>query len=108
MRYLAAFLLIIVGGGPALANEDGDPVAGQVIAAAECAACHAIAETGASPNPAAPPFRTFGSKWPIENLQEALAEGLSVGHSEMPEFIFEPREIDDLLAFLLTIQEQGP
>ncbi len=71
---LAALMLAV--SGPALAIEGGDPVAGRAIAEAECAMCHAIDKTGASPNAAAPPFRTFSSKWPIEDLEEALAEGL--------------------------------
>ena len=108
MRALLASLALATCCGTALAIDDGDPVAGQAIAASECAFCHAIDWFSASPNPAAPPFRTFGAKWPVEDLQEALAEGLSVGHSEMPEFIFEEKQIGDLIAFLLAIQETKP
>jgi cytochrome c len=88
-------------GTPSIAS---DPVAGQRIAEAECSKCHAIGKEGASPLPAAPPFRTFAKKWPVEDLQEALAEGMSVGHGPMPEFIFEPEEVFDLIAYLLTVQ----
>jgi mono/diheme cytochrome c family protein len=82
-----------------------DPDAGLAIARAECASCHAIGKEGESPLPAAPPFRNFSQKWPVEYLQEALAEGMSVGHGPMPEFIFEPEEISDLVAYLVTIQQ---
>jgi mono/diheme cytochrome c family protein len=101
-------VLLAVCGETALAIEGGDPVAGRAIAEAECAKCHAIGESDMSPHPAAPPFRTFSAKWPVEDLQEALAEGLTVGHSDMPEFIFEEREIGDLIAFLQSIQEKAP
>jgi mono/diheme cytochrome c family protein len=82
-----------------------DPDAGFAIARAECAGCHAIGKEGASPLPAAPPFQNLSQKWPVEYLQEALAEGMSVGHGPMPEFIFEPKEISDLVAYLFTIQQ---
>jgi mono/diheme cytochrome c family protein len=108
MKGLLALLLLTACCRTALAIEGGDPAAGQAIAQAECAMCHAIGQSDRSPNPASPPFRTLGSKWPVEHLQEALAEGLTVGHSDMPEFIFEEQEIGDLIAFLLAIQEKKP
>jgi hypothetical protein len=33
-------------------------------------------------------------------LQEALAEGVVTAHPAMPEFMFEPDEIGDLIAYL--------
>jgi cytochrome c len=69
-----------------------------------CARCHSVTRAGDSPNSAAPPFRTLSRKYPIDSLSEALAEGLSVGHSEMPEFIFDPDEITAILAYLKSIQ----
>jgi cytochrome c len=71
-----------------------------------CSRCHAIGRAGASPHPAAPPFRTLSRKYPIEGLAETLAEGLSVGHPDMPEFVFEPDEIAAILAYLKSIQER--
>jgi hypothetical protein len=40
-------------------------------------------------------------------LAEALAEGIVTGHGpiRMPEFVFSPEEIDDLLAYLRSVQE---
>jgi hypothetical protein len=54
----------------------------------------------------APPFRTLARKYPIDELAESLAEGLSVGHPDMPEFVFEPDDIIAILAYLNSIQEQ--
>jgi mono/diheme cytochrome c family protein len=108
MRIVSTLALLTFGLGHALAMEGGDPAAGRAIAEAKCSVCHAIGKAGASPNPAAPPFRSFSSKWPVEDLAEALGEGLSVGHSEMPEFIFEESDIGDLIAFLLSIQDNSP
>ena len=78
---------------------------GEESLSANCARCHAIGRTGASPHPAAPPFRSLSHKYPIEGLAEALAEGLSVGHPDMPEFVFEPDDIAAILAYLNSIQE---
>ena len=81
-----------------------DPSVGLRIAEAECAGCHAVGREGRSPLPAAPAFREFGRRWSID--QGALGERVSVAHGDMPEFIFEPDEIADLVAYLLSIQEK--
>ena len=39
-------------------------------------------------------------------LAEALAEGLSTGHPDMPEFVFEPQEINAILTYLQV--DPGP
>ena len=81
-----------------------DAGAGLRIAEAECAGCHAVGREGRSPVPAAPPFREFGRRWSID--QGALGERVSMAHGEMPEFIFEPDEITDLVEYLLSVQEK--
>ncbi len=80
--------------------------AGEKLARQKCASCHSIARNGESPNKAAPPFRTFASKWPLEDLEESLAEGIVTGHEEMPEVVFTPLEIDAFLEFLRSISEK--
>lgn len=72
---------------------------------ANCARCHAIGRTGPSPLESAPPFRTLARKYPLENLSEALAEGIMTGHPAMPQFAFKPVEIDAILAYLQQIAE---
>jgi len=84
--------------------EEPDLFAGRNLAERHCAACHAIGRTGASPNDAAPPFRLFSSRWPIESLAEALAEGIVTGHPDMPTFTFSAGEIDDFLGWLDSVQ----
>jgi len=85
----------------------GDAAAGQRIAAANCAACHAIGLTGESAHANAPPLRTLSQKYPIRSLEEALAEGIIVGHGDMPEFRLEPAEIDALIAYLESVQTRS-
>jgi len=78
---------------------------GQTLVTTNCARCHAVGRAGASPHPAAPLFRTLSRKYPIEGLAEALGQGLSVGHPDMPEFVFEPYEVGAILAYLKSIQD---
>jgi len=77
---------------------------GKAIAQANCARCHAIGLTGESPFKPAPPFRTLHLRYPVENLEEALAEGIVVGHTAMPEFRLEPDQIADFIAFLKSLE----
>lgn len=94
---LAAALVGLLGvtSGHAANVKRGSALAGQ-----RCAACHAIGPRGASPNITAPTFRRIANQWPVEQLQEAFAEGIMTGHGPMPEFAFSPADIDDLLAYL--------
>jgi mono/diheme cytochrome c family protein len=80
---------------------------GEGLVTASCSRCHAVGRAGNSTHPQAPPFRTLGQRYPIEVLAEALAEGLSSGHSDMPEFRFEIDDVDAILAYLESIQEKG-
>lgn len=83
--------------------ERPDPRAGKALAEDLCGRCHATGPTGDSPLPQAVPFRDLRTRYPVESLAEALAEGIVTGHEDMPEFRFEPRAIDDLLAWLGTL-----
>lgn len=92
-------------------NSEAAPVAadielGRRLAEINCATCHAIGPTGESRHPMAPPFRTLSRDYPLNSLEEAFAEGILVGHPEMPEFRLTPTEIDHLLAYLNSIQSR--
>jgi cytochrome c len=92
---------------PALAQQGTTPAArGESLLTTNCARCHAVGRTGASRHPAAPPFRTLSRKYKIEGLSEALAEGLSTGHPDMPEFVFAPEEVGAIIDYLQSIQQQ--
>lgn len=92
------------------------PAAGQVsvtergadIAAKQCARCHSIGRTGASPMSLAPPLRDLSKRYPVDNLAEAFAEGIVTGHPAMPRFTFEPREINALLTFIDSLNASEP
>lgn len=77
---------------------------GASFARANCARCHSIDKSGDSPLKIAPPFRTLHTRYPVEALEEALAEGIVTGHPSMPEFRLEPEQIGDFIAFLKTLE----
>jgi cytochrome c len=81
---------------------------GHAIAKEYCARCHAIGKTGESTNPKSPPFRMLSHKYPLTDLEEALSEGIMVGHQgpEMPQFQFDSAQIDALLAYLASVQSK--
>jgi cytochrome c len=70
-----------------------------------CAQCHAIEGVGESPLPTAPPFRTLHLKYPVEDLQRPLAEGV---HPKMPVFQLTPAQAADLMAYLKTLEPAPP
>lgn len=78
---------------------------GQTIAMDLCSGCHAVGRTGVSPHPDALPFRKISMRYPVRDLEEALGEGIFVGHPDMPPFVFAPEDIDALLAFIEAIQD---
>jgi cytochrome c len=88
---------------PAVASE-GRVQRGRVFVETHCAGCHAVGLTGESPLPEAPPFRTLEQRYPVEDLAEALAEGITTGHPSMPEFVLDPAQINDVIAYLKSVQ----
>jgi mono/diheme cytochrome c family protein len=81
---------------------------GRLIAETRCSTCHAIGTQGDSTHPDAKPFRQLSENYPVSNLEEALAEGILVGHPDMPVFVLSPYEIDALITYLESIQEPHP
>jgi cytochrome c len=91
---------------PAAAEDKADlEQRGRTLVASHCSRCHAIDRAGNSPHHEAPPFRTLGRRYPIDSLAEALGEGLFTGHPDMPEFVFEVRDVSAILAYLQSIQQ---
>lgn len=103
-----AVLAVIAPADPALAQGAQRGVQhvqrGVVIARTYCMRCHSIDKVSPSPLTAAPPFRDLHKKYPVERLEEALAEGVVTGHPAMPEFRFEADQIGDFIAFLNSLK----
>jgi cytochrome c len=105
--FLGLFLILsvaIIWTLTATNDEQPSLARGKELLQSNCARCHAIGSSGNSPHAEAPPFRRLGQRYSIDNLAEALAEGLSTGHPDMPEFMFEPEDVGAILAYLHAIQ----
>lgn len=107
MRTLLCALALLFAEGAAdeLRGEHLSLDRGRVIAERECARCHAVGRTGQSPHAKAPPFRELPKRYPVEHLAEALVEGIVVGHGDMPEFLFEPDDVDAILAYMASLEK---
>jgi mono/diheme cytochrome c family protein len=106
MRWLVVVVVVAVLAGCATPERPTN-TRGRELAQHNCGSCHAVGLTGDSPAPEAPPFRTLSRNYRVDNLQEALAEGISVGHPAMPQFQFAPEDVDALIAYLQSIQEDN-
>ncbi len=102
----AAVILLALTPVPVKGQEVLSPAAqrGLVIVRTNCSRCHAIGKIGESPLPIAPPFRTLHEHYPVEDLQEPLAEGIITGHPTMPEFRFDPGQVGDIIAYLKSLE----
>lgn len=102
---LALSMLLLPGlMGTMAAATDGQVQRGKTFVGANCATCHAVGRIGASPLAVAPAFRDLHTKYPVEDLGEALAEGITTGHPTMPQFQLEPDRITDVLAYLKSLE----
>lgn len=96
-------ICVVAASLPAWSSDHG-AARGRRIAETSCAPCHAVGASGVSPKAAAPPFRELGRHYPVESLEEALAEGVMVGHPEMPRVRMKATDIAAFIAYLKTIQ----
>ena len=104
LRRLALLCLCLACASSAAMAQSGRVQRGFTFAQTICSQCHAIGRVGESPIPEAPPFRTLHTRYPVEDLAEAFAEGITTGHPSMPQFQLDPAQINDLLAYLQSIQ----
>ena len=101
MRALIIGSILVSSTCPLLAALSPSAQRGLALARVNCARCHSIDKVSESPLRLAPPFRTLHERYPVESLEEPLAEGLMTGHSahsSEPEFRFEPDQIFDLIS----------
>lgn len=104
---IAAVLILATQPAFAADSKELDAVQqrGEALVTKNCAGCHAVERSGASPRADAPAFRTLGRRYPVEALEEALGEGILSGHPDMPEFVFDGEDVGAIIAYLKLIQE---
>jgi len=101
-------LLAAACASPPDPNATLDPQAaeGRYLVKIHCADCHAIDRHDGSKHPEAPPFRELSKRYPVDSLAESLAEGIVVGHPDMPEFRFRPEDVSAIISWLEAIQDR--
>jgi cytochrome c len=77
---------------------------GKTFVITNCARCHSVDKVTPSPLKIAPPFRTLHLRYPIDTLEESLAEGIVTSHPTMPVFQLEPDQIHDVISYLKTLE----
>lgn len=99
----APILVAVLGLSTVLASAD--PISrGKALVEANCARCHAVGRTDKSSHPDAPAFRVLSLRYPLTDLEEALAEGISTGHPDMPEWVASPDQIEAIIAYIGSLQ----
>jgi mono/diheme cytochrome c family protein len=106
MRIWMAIVALSVGQPwAAAAQEAGDPRAGQRLAREVCAVCHAVERGEAdSPRPDAPSFDRIARTPGMTGM--ALTVALQTSHRTMPNLMFEPTELRDVVAYVLSLKER--
>jgi mono/diheme cytochrome c family protein len=82
----------------------GDPAAGRVIAAAECAQCHRILERDNDPNRTPPDFGAVANMPSFTEL--SMRVFLQTPHGQMPRLQFTRTELDDIIAYLASLRRR--
>jgi cytochrome c len=80
---------------------------GRLIAEANCQRCHSITPTGDSPFVKAPPFRVIARMYNASDIEEALVEGIVVGHPAMPEFQMSPEQAAALTTYIDSLSRSN-
>lgn len=102
---LLAALVSACAAHPRQEPQHASIMRGAALAEQNCASCHAVGREDESAFPGAPPLRALSDRYSIWSLEEALGEGMVVGHPAMPLFQFAPDDVTDLLAYMQSIQE---
>jgi mono/diheme cytochrome c family protein len=87
------------------AEDVGDARRGAYYAQKSCSSCHNVsASDAASPNRQAPGFKK------IANTPGMTVTALTVwsrtSHPSMPNFVIDPKDMDDLIAYILSLKDR--
>ncbi len=100
-----AILAAVIGAAMVFPAAAEDIARGEALLKRLCAPCHAVGAADVGKHPTAPAFRSLAKQYPIESLEESLAEGISTGHEAMPEFQFDAADVGAIIAYLKHIQQ---
>ena len=102
LRRLIPLLIVIACAQPAMAQQR-DPAPGRRIAERDCTLCHEVrpGETGPGAMASAPPFQLV-ARMP-STTQLALRVFLRTSHAGMPNLQFTEQDVDDLVAYIVSL-----
>ena len=100
---LGVFVSFICGVTASAEAQTGDLQAGAAYAEKVCAQCHATERSEASPEPTAPPFEDVANTPGMTGT--ALRVWLSTSHPTMPNIIVEPQNMDNVIAYILSLRD---
>jgi cytochrome c len=101
-RAIGLMLLGALAATPA-AGQDSPAATGHALVTLYCSDCHATEAIGDSPLGIAPRFRDLHLRYDVQDLAEALVEGIVTAHPEMPQFEFDPDQASAIIAYLETL-----
>jgi mono/diheme cytochrome c family protein len=103
--WLCLILLVTLTAGQAAAQESGDRTKGHAVARDVCARCHAVeGDEGRSPVSGAPSFRRIANAPDMSEI--ALSVLLRTPHKTMPNLTFEPDELRDVVAYIMSLRDR--
>jgi cytochrome c len=103
MQRLASFSLVLSFVSSAMAQQAGDPGAGAAYARQYCSKCHAIGDTQISPEPKAPRFKDIANTPGMTPV--VLDVWLRTPHVYMPNIVVEADQIDNVIAYILSLKK---
>ena len=103
LQGMAASLMLTILGSAAQAQDPAER--GRALLTEFCSRCHAIWKNDKSRNRLAPPFRTLGRSFDLDQFSHLLERGISSGHPDMPEFKFSEDDARAVAVYLRTIQQ---
>jgi mono/diheme cytochrome c family protein len=106
LLFVAGLALTACASAPVDAPADNPRTAdGRFLVEVHCSECHAVGRADQSKHRDAPALRTLSRNYPVSALEESLAEGIVVGHPDMPEFRFRAEDVAAIISYLESIQE---
>jgi mono/diheme cytochrome c family protein len=95
---------ILAGAATAAAAELGSARGGAMIANAICAECHVVSDAQTHVGLVALPSLQETANNP-ERTETWLRAFMVTPHFEMPDFVFTPDQLDDLIAYMRSLRE---
>lgn len=102
-HFVSAAGLVTALAAPAFA-ETGDAARGRALAERFCAKCHAVAPGRTGPEPAVPSFMRMAAD--PEQTRASLRQFITLPHYEMEPQTLTSAEIDDVIAYILSLRRR--